>query len=169
MDSARKCIAQRKDGLPCQAWATRGSEPPFCAVHRKRIGEAQVAGLQVAESRVTKSRGAGPEPAGEAAGFYDQAYSMQEIADLMHAAVEGDLSDELTAARIAVRRVLRQLEEELSPADYARMAGLIFQGTSAIARLARAQRDLSREAADEWAKAIARALDEVGHEKGVEL
>jgi hypothetical protein len=94
---------------------------------------------------------------------------MQEIADLMRKAVEGDLSDEMKAARIAVRRVLQQLEEELSPAEYARMASLIFLGTNAIARLARAQRDLSREGAEEWAKAIALALDEVGREKGVEL
>jgi hypothetical protein len=176
MDSARKCIAQRKDGQPCRAWARRGSDPPYCVVHRPdTVAErgSGSAGEQVAEGHVAGGHvvvaGEIDGASGEEAGFYDQAYSMQEIADLMRAAVEGDLRDEMTAARIAVRRVLQQLEQELSPAEYARMAGLIFQGTSTIARLAQAQRDLSKEAAEEWAKAIARALDEVGRERGVKL
>lgn len=162
----------------------RDSDPPRCAVHRHlaAAGQAQATPAvlvlrQTARARSrreTAAEQAGPpQPEAEAErdpdGFYRLAYSMREMADLVQSAAEGDLQDELSAARVAVRRVMQQLQEELSPAEYARMASLIFRGTSTIAGLMRAQRELSQEASKEWAAALSQALDEMSREKGVDL
>lgn len=184
MTSARCCTARRKDGNPCRAWAVRGSDPPRCTAHRHLEAAAQAeatpAVLVLGHAARAKSRRAfaaeqvaQPRPDAEAErdpdGFYRLAYSVREMTDLVQSAAKGDLHDELSAARVAVRRVLQQLREELSPAEYARMASLIFRGTSTIAGLMRAQRHLSREASAEWAATLSKALDEVGRDKGVDL
>ncbi|UCG24986.1 MAG: hypothetical protein JSW55_03050 [Chloroflexota bacterium] len=146
MSPARKCTARRKDGRPCQAWARPGGEPALCAAHTR-----------ASESK--KDR----------AGFYRPAYTMQEVADLLNVAMDTDLSDELSAARIAVRRVLQQLEQQLSPAEYVRMAELIFRGANTIAGLLRAQLDLSREKSEILLEALSKALDEIGEERDAKL
>lgn len=94
---------------------------------------------------------------------------MQEVADLLNVAMDTDLSDELSAARIAVRRVLQQLEQQLSPAEYVRMAELIFRGANTIAGLLRAQLDLSREKSEILLEALSKALDEIGEERDAKL
>ena len=77
--------------------------------------------------------------------------------------------DDLGAARVAVRRVLTALEEQLTAGEYAELAGLIFTGTNTIARLLRTRRALAGQSADGIAGAIATALDELATEWNVEL
>jgi hypothetical protein len=83
--------------------------------------------------------------------------------------MDRSLEDELAAARIAVRRVMEQLQEELTPGEYARMAGLVFTGANTISRLMRTQRVLDGQPADNLAKVIHKALDELAEEWGVDL
>jgi hypothetical protein len=94
---------------------------------------------------------------------------LEEVALLVNLALDDGLEDEVAASRIAVQRVMEELREELSPAEFARLAGLVFRGSDTIARLLRAQRELSGDAADGLAGAISEALDGLGDEWGLEL
>ena len=60
-------------------------------------------------------------------------------------------------------------QEELTPAEYARLAGLIFAGTNAIARLLQAQQSLSNQVAESIMEAMREAMNELGRNMGVEL
>lgn len=84
-------------------------------------------------------------------------------------AMDENLADEVAATRVAVRRVMQQLHEELSPDEYAHMAGVIFRGTNTVARLLRINRELSEEMDAEFASGIGEALDTVGSEVGLDL
>jgi hypothetical protein len=94
---------------------------------------------------------------------------LEEVALLVNLALDDGLEDEVAASRVAVQRVMEELREELSPAEFARLAGLVFRGSDTIARLLRAQRELSGDAADGLAGAISEALDGLGDEWGLEL
>ena len=87
----------------------------------------------------------------------------------MNSAIDSELSDELDAARVAVRRALEQLEQQLMPMEYARLVNLVFRGTRTIAGLLQAQLDLSREKSEFLVASVAQALDEIGEEKGADL
>jgi hypothetical protein len=148
----QRCTQRTQSGRPCNACqvhlqmgAVRGSDPPACAVHTRRSH-----------------------------GFYADALEPRELADLV--AYGGDLSldDEIACARVALRRVLAALgapgdEKGLSASDFARLAGLAFQGTRTVSRLLRDQRTLSGDAADGINEAIGAALDELSVMWGVEL
>ncbi len=140
---SQKCSANRQDGKPCKAWATRGSQPPLCAAHAK----------------MSKSEKEAQSP-GRKKSFYQRTYTIEEVADLIHLAIDHSLDDEVAAARVAVRRVMTQLKEELSPAEYARLATVIFTGTSTIGRLFRTSHELADKRSRELIKAIVTVLDE---------
>ena len=59
--------------------------------------------------------------------------------------------------------------DRLPPDQYARLAGLAFQGTRTVARLLRNRRALSGDATDGLLGAIGQALDELSTEWGVDL
>jgi hypothetical protein len=106
---------------------------------------------------------------GDAPGRDRPAPDLEEVALLVNLALDDGLEDEVAASRVAVQRVMEELREELSPAEFARLAGLVFRGSDTIARLLRAQRELSGDAADGLAGAISEALDGLGDEWGLEL
>ena len=102
-------------------------------------------------------------------GFYDRRYTLAEIADLLRLSTDDSLKDELAAARVAVRRVLEHLEEELTPHEFAHLAQVIFTGTKTIVSLLQAQHDLADPAAVGFAWAIHQALDEMAREMNIPL
>ena len=55
---------------------------------------------------------------------------MEEVAALVNIALAGGLNGEVAATRVAIRRALEQLEDELSPFEYTELAGIIFTGAS---------------------------------------
>ena len=81
--------------------------------------------------------------------FYSRTYTLEEVADLVYLALDHTLDDEVAAVRVAVRRVMQQLHEELTPTEYARLASAIFTGANTIARLVRTSRDLADDTRDE--------------------
>lgn len=101
--------------------------------------------------------------------FYQEAYTLEEVADLLNKAMDEDLDDELGASRVAIRRVMKKLEDELSPAEFARLASLIFTGINTIARLLQAKRSLADGSDEELASVIAQGLDEVSRRRGIKL
>jgi hypothetical protein len=121
----RRCGASRKDGRPCRAWAVRGSEPARCASHL---------GQPLREQEAEKP---------EAGDFYESAYEVREAADLLYKAAEKELKGELRITRVALRRALEQLRQELQPSEYARLIELIFKGAHTVADILRIQRSLS--------------------------
>jgi hypothetical protein len=151
MTSRRKCSATRKDGAPCRGRPVRGSEPPLCPAHTKTT-TARPSQTQV-----------------QSHGFYNRTYTLEEVADLVNLAVDDSLADELAATRVAVRRVMGQLHQELAPEEFARLTGLVFTGANTIARLVRAQQAMAGGASGQLARAIAQALDELAAEWGVPL
>ena len=150
----RKCSATTAKGVPCNAWAVRESQPPLCATHLKLTGGAGAPDSN--QNRRTH-------------GFYSSTYTVEELADLVSHAIDDSLDDELSATRVAVRRVLEQLHGELPAEEYSRLASLIFTGANTIARLLRTQRVLSGDSADSISGAIAVALDELANEWNVDL
>ena len=149
---SRKCSANRQDGKPCKAWATRGSQPPLCAVHAKRSKiETEEQSPELGKS------------------FYHRTYNIEEVADLLHLAIDHSLDDEVAAARVAVRRVMTQLKEELSPAEYARLATVIFTGTNTIGRLLRTSHELADKRAQEIMEAIKKVLDDKAKKQKADL
>lgn len=143
---ARRCSARRQDGQPCRAWAVRDSDPALCANHLKQQRQEK-----------------------EASDFYERAYDLDEVADLLYKAEEKDLKDEVRVTRVAVRRLLDQLRQELDPAEYARLIGLIFKGTQTIADIMRVQRGLSGDNKDLIPPAVDYALTEINRERGTKL
>jgi hypothetical protein len=160
MTHSSKCTASRADGRPCRAWARRNSDPSRCNVHA-RSGDRSAAVL-----------GTPAEPGAHGDvrdGFYDGRFTLQEIADLVTKNAGDDLTDEVAAARVAVRRTLQHLEEALTPGEFAHLAQIIFTGTNTIVRLLQAQQDLADPHADRFYQAIGQALDEMSGEKKTKL
>jgi len=160
MTHSSKCTAFRADDRPCRAWARRNSDPPLCNVHAKNEERSAATLVIPAE----------PGAHGDVRdGFYDCRFTLQEIADLVTKNVGDDLTDELAAARVAVRRTLKHLQEALTPGEFARLAQVIFTGTHTIVRLLQVQQDLAGPHADRLYQAIGQALDEMSEEKKLDL
>ena len=101
--------------------------------------------------------------------FYQSAYSLEEVADLVSQEIDNGLEDELTAVRVALRRVLMKMGEELEAAEFVRMAGLIFRGANTVAQLLRTRRAISGEAMDGLLGAMAQVLQELETERDWKL
>ena len=98
-------------------------------------------------------------------GFYDTAYTLQEVADLVNLAMNDSLGDEITAVRIATRRTLLKLEEDLETAEFLKLVDQVHKGANTVANLLRAQRAISDQAANGLLKAIAQVIQELATEK----
>jgi hypothetical protein len=99
------------------------------------------------------------------AGFYDTAFSLEEVTDLLNLAMENGLDDEIAAVRIATRRTLKKLEGEMETADFVKLVGLVHKGAGTVAGLLRTRRAISGEAADGLANAIAQIIQELATER----
>lgn len=152
MSSKRRCSGRRADGRPCRGWALRESEPPLCYAHsRDGYGGDDDSTIPAKQD------------------FYSRYYTLEEIADMVGMAMDNTLDDELAATRIAVRRVMQQLKNELTADEYAHMASLIFRGTNTVARLLRIKRSLSKEMESDFEAGIGEALNGYGDEVGLDL
>ncbi len=161
MQMTRKCTATTRTGRPCKAWAQRGSEPALCRAHADRP-----AGQEKDPFLINPKK---EEPQSEAELFYNRRFSSEELKALVGLALDRSLNGEVAITRVAIRRILNQLEEELGPEETAHLATLLFNGARTIAQLLRAQRALSGEAAEGISGAMAQALDELSTMKGIDL
>lgn len=147
---SEKCTATTATGEPCQAWAVRGSSPPLCSAH---------AGRNVGAGAPTGNRNARTH------GAYSDLIDEGELAQLVADAGDRSLEDELAITRLALRRLTQILnDDEAQPSQIQAIAPLIFTGSRAVARLLRADRALSGEAADGLNGAISQAIDELMNE-----
>lgn len=103
--------------------------------------------------------------AGKMGDFYSRIFTEDELLDVARLAAAGDVSldEEIGMLRVCMRRVL---EEGMDPA---KTLQLLSRGAGQLARLMRAKRALSGEAADGLAAAFGKALDELSSELGIEL
>jgi hypothetical protein len=111
-------------------------------------------------------------------GFYATILQPKDRDDLVAYAADATLDAEIVIARVALRRILGMLLTGCTPGpdgipltawDYARFAGLAFQGAGTISRLLRARKILTGDRESALSRAIDQALDELGEEWGVEL
>jgi hypothetical protein len=157
---SQKCSHTTTQGKPCRAWAMPGTDPPACSAHAGRnVGAGAPAG------NVNR----------RAHGFYSPALTEEELADLVAAADDLTLDDEIACARVLLRRIMRSLdinpdpETPLSIDDLHKLTSLALQAARTIARLLRDKRAISGEAADGIAGAIGQALDELANQWGLEI
>jgi hypothetical protein len=101
----------------------------------------------------------------EMSGFYSRIFSEDELLDVARLAAAGDVSldEEIGMLRVCMRRLL---EADIDPA---KTLQLLSRGAGQLARLMRAKRALSGDAADGLADAFAKALDELSTELGIDL
>jgi len=151
----RRCNGVTKDGHRCKAYAV---EDGLCAVHLGR------------------NHPKGGAPAGNENalrhGFYSEAFTTGELAQLISYADDLTLDDEISAARVTNARLLMftlQHADEMNGDELGRLVVAQMRGLKTVADLLRAKRAISGEAGDGIAGAIAAALDEIGNQWGVEL
>ena len=161
----------------CRAWAIRGSDPPTCSPHRHATALPETGDSQAdpGQPRV----GAPPGNQNRLVhGFYATVLDPQDRADLVACAADPTLDAEIVVARVALRRILGMLLTGRTPGadgapltawDYARCAGLAFQGAGAVSRLLRARQSLTGGLEGALGSAMGQALKELGEEWGVEL
>jgi hypothetical protein len=101
--------------------------------------------------------------------FYQPAYTLEEVADLVSLEMDEGLADELSAVRVAIRRTLEKMKEELEAAEFARMAALIFRGANTAAHLLRTRRAIRGQAVDGLLAAVAQAIQELETERDWKL
>src|SRR4030042_2288263 len=97
--------------------------------------------------------------------FYSRIFTEDELLDVARLAAAGDVSldEEIGMLRVCMRRVLE------AGIDPAKTLQVLARGAGQLARLMRAKRALSGEAAEGLADAFAKALDELSSELGIEL
>lgn len=169
MSKSQRCTAKTKNGRPCRAWAIKGSDPPRCRHHN---GIKEILGVESAEKRnekTTRPGGMEKPPEKDVYAFYGRTFTLEEMMALINLALDHSLNGEVAAARVAVRRILQQLSEQLSPAEYARLASLVFTGTQTIAQLMKARKFLSKEEAEKISSWMGKALEQFGKERGMKL
>lgn len=138
----------------------RGGEPSLCYVHQRlatEIAKPETSG----EKEVIHCRSGVVEPACP--------YTLEQIAGLLRENADSSLDDELVIARLAVRRLMQHLEEQLTPHEFAHLAGVIFTGTNSIVRMLKSQQDLENHSAEDFAQAMNQALDEFSKKIGIRL
>jgi hypothetical protein len=144
----------------CRAWAIRGSDPPRCSPHSSRAGAPPANHNHLVH------------------GFYATTLHPQELADLAAYAGDTTIDAEIAIARIALRRIMGMLLTGFSPGpeprpldtlDYARFAGLAFQGAAVVSRLLRARHDLGGDRSDSIQAIFDEALAELTEEWGLKL
>jgi len=130
----------------CRNYAMHGR--PLCRVHHYQK---------------TPSPGKGTAPDKPSHGFYSRHYTIQELADLLDETEIPDLDEEITAARVAIRRLLSYLAEDdpIPDRDFQAAIALVFTGASTIGRLLRHQQLLSGEAADTIAGGLGAIIDQI--------
>lgn len=137
-----------------------GSDPALCNVHKRLTLEA-AAPEHASGKEVIRCRSEVVEPVCP--------YTLEQIADLLRENADGSLDDELVIARVAVRRLMQHLEEQLTPHEFAHLAGIIFTGTNSIVRMLKSQKDLENHSAEDLARAMNQALDESSRKMGIRL
>lgn len=155
-----------RSSLPVSGSLEDGSEP----------AGSSLLGPEFPENAVEPAGSSPPGPASpedvSEPGFYDQALSDEELADLVMYEAELTLDDEIACTRAAVRRTLELLNERpgsLSESEYLRAAGVVFQGTRTIARLLREQQALSGGSDGRFQEIMDAALDGLSEQWGIEL
>ena len=101
--------------------------------------------------------------------FYGRAYTLAEIADLVNLPPDDNLDDELAVVRVMIRRTMSRLHEDLEPAEFGRLAAMVFTGANTVARLLRTRHAIGGRSNEEMDAIFAQVLPEVGKKWGLKL
>jgi len=139
----------------CRNYAMRGRK--LCRVHLNRL-------VPSPDEAPSLREGTSPGESNPLTqGFYSRHYTLQEIADLLDQVEIPALDEEITATRIAIRRLLSYLAEDDSvpDRDFQAAIALVFTGASTIGRLTRHQQVLTGESADTIAGGFGAIIDQI--------
>ena len=146
----------------CRNYTMRGRD--LCRAHLAPLPPSQSEGPSPGE-RTSLGEGTSPgeDPNRLSHGFYSRHYTIQEIADLLDQAEIPALEEEITATRIAIRRLLSYLAENgpVPDRDFQAAIALVFTGASTIGRLTRHQQLLSGESSDTIAGGFGSIIDQI--------
>ena len=164
----KRCSATTRRGLPCRAWAARGTVPPRCGAHGGRIAAATV--WPVADPRspsaaTTELGQPRPPSAGDEA-----ARRLYPDYDRPVAATDLDVViGELQRRHFELVDYIDAHKDEMRPGQY--VTAIDYQGRLAnrIGRLLRDRQQLLGEQAGEFDEAVDEALAIVGEAWGVAL
>ena len=87
--------------------------------------------------------------------------TLEDVAVLVDKELDEGLDDELSAVRTALRKAMLELEQELEPAEFAKISGVVIRGANTVAQLLKTKRILSGNAADEMLGNIATIIEEL--------
>lgn len=149
----QKCAGTTKAGNPCKAWAVRGER--YCSAH---LGRNVGAGAPAGNTNATKH------------GFYASAFTVQELVDVMELGGEINLDDEIAMIRVASRRVMRWLSDEIEeegPPSAVTLHRLLTALNSSARTVARLVREKAHNTGQ--GELFDDVLDELAEELGIEL
>jgi hypothetical protein len=129
-------------------------------------------GRDICNSHAGLNLGAGAPPGNTNRldhGFYSRQYTPQEMADLVTLSDITGLDDEIATIRIATRRVMAHLKEELDPWRFERLTKLVYGGAVTIARLLRTRQLLDQDQLSPFDHIIAGVLDDISSDIKVNL
>ena len=160
---ARRCTAETRHGLPCRAWAVRGSNPLLCAAHGGEPATVSdlrplvPAGGDLAGVDRPVDRYADPGPQ---AGLDPRAGGGADLD-----AVIADLE----RRRRQLSDYIDDHKDEMRPGQYITACDYEGRLSSRIGRLLRDRQQLQGEHANELDQAVAEALAIVGEAWGIAL
>ncbi len=145
----RRCTATCRSGAPCRAWAVRGTDPPRCASHG---GSESPPGAPQGNTNALKH------------GYYAKPHFPEDVS------IDA-IIDNLYQRQIALDAFITDIlaADGASIMELTHLFRIHGQNASRLGRLLRDRRALSGDAADGISDAIAKALEELGTEWGVEL
>jgi hypothetical protein len=122
-----------------------------------------------------RTEAGGPEwgegEAGQArgGGVYRRFLSEEELAALLTWQGEEGPEDELAAVRVAIGRVMAQMQQELTVEEFEGLVQLVFRGADTAGRLLRVRQLLAQKKEGETPEWVVDALEKLGEELGMEL
>ena len=153
--SKRSCRHIGPDGTPCGQYAQRGSD--FCRAHDPAKPAPNPQGAKPGNQNAVRH------------GYYSELFSDEDLMAIAAMDTSQDLEDEIAIVRLTLRRLAARMSDDLSIREMVAVAGIMLHGAGRVAGLLRVQRAISGDAADGISGAIAKALEELGNEWGIDL
>jgi hypothetical protein len=151
----RPCQYTYPDGSPCAQFAQRNGD--FCRSHDPDKPAPNIEGPGSGNHNAIRH------------GYYSDYFSDEDLMAIATIDTSQDLEDEIAIVRLTLRRLAAQISQDLSVRETVAVAGVLLEGAGKVAALLKARRALSGDAADGISGAIAKALDELGAEWGIDL
>ncbi len=180
----RHCMATKRDGTPCKAWAVRGSDPPLCQAH---LGTQprDIHGTQPRDNHGTRQAASHPAPpAGDEemvplqttyiAPKTAKTFLVGDVPDIPAAMpsideVLIDLAGRQARLSYLIEKCIKDEIKNVTAAEVLRLFALHGQNASRLGRLLRDRLAIQAESGDDFPEELAQVYDELSRRLGVDL